>query len=81
MKPRNSKSKGKVMYYPPEIMPFAYCAACLDIVLDENEKAALLFDEIIECYKLPGWTQLLNKIENETPDVKTVIKTIVKYAG
>jgi len=81
MKPRNRKSKGTVFYYPPEIMPFAYCAASLDIVLHENENARHLYDEIIECHKLPGAIEIFNKLENEIPEGGELLKDIVKKAG
>ena len=58
MKPISQNHKEKARYNPPEVMPFAYCSACLDIVLDENEKASLLYDEIVKCYKLPGLIEL-----------------------
>lgn len=48
MKPKIIKLKRKTFYYPPELLPFVYCTACLDIVLGENEEAAELYDEIIE---------------------------------
>jgi hypothetical protein len=40
-------------YYPPEIIPFAFCGAVMDIALQENEKARKLFEEIKEFSWLP----------------------------
>lgn len=48
------KKKDKSRYYPPEMMPFVLCSACLEIVLDESEEARKLYDEIIECFSLSG---------------------------
>ncbi len=75
------KTKDKARYFPPEIMPFALCAACLDIVLEQSEKARELYEEIVDCFSLPGCQEIMVKAGEYLPDNKTLLKKLVKKSG
>jgi hypothetical protein len=81
MKTRNSKSKDKARYYPPEMMQYLFCGVCLEVVLENSEKARALYDEIIECHDLPGCREVMDKIEEIVPKGELLLKRIVKESG
>jgi len=81
MKQRNSKSEDKARYYPPEMIPFAVCSACLDVVLEQSEKAAEIYEEVIECLSLPGCQETMDQVEEWKPDNSSIIKELVKESG
>ncbi len=81
METKINKQKNKVRYYSPEAMPLILCAACLGVVLDHSEKAKQLFNEIVECYKLPGCIEVMNKIVENAPKGEQLLKSIVKESG
>jgi hypothetical protein len=81
MKTRNGNSKDKARYYPPEVMPYLLCGVCLEVVLENSEKARDLYDEIIECHELPGCRELLDKAEEIIPKGDALLKNVVKESG
>ncbi len=68
-------------YYPPELMPFVYCSACLEVVLSKSEKAQELYDRIIDCHDLPGCRDVWNILGEQIPDRSNLMKQIVKESG
>jgi hypothetical protein len=74
-------SKDKALYYPPELIPIIFRAACLGLVLKESPKAKELYDEIIECCKLPGLQQMFDKLNDEIPEGTELMKKIVDKSG
>jgi len=56
----NRRTKDKARYYPPEMIPFTLCSACLDIVLEQSEKANEVYEEVIDCFSLPGWQETMD---------------------
>ena len=76
---KRTKDKGR--YYPPEMMPFALCSACLDVVLEQSEKAEEIYEDIIECCSLPGCQETMDQIGEWIPDNKSIIKELVKESG
>ena len=81
MKPETSNSKDQARYYLPEMMPFGLCSACLDIVLEQSEKAREIYNEVIDCFSLPGCQETMEKVGDELPDNRTVIKNLVEKSG
>jgi len=77
----NSLAKDQARYYPPEMMPFSLCTACLEIVLEQSEKAAEIYEEVIECLSLPGYQETMNQIGEWLPDNRSIIKELVKESG
>ena len=75
------KQKSDIQYYPPELMPFVWCTACLGVVLEQSEEANDIFEDIIDCLELPGWKELTEKVENELPGSESLMKQIVKESG
>ena len=78
---KKKQTKDKSHYYPPEMMSFTLCSACLDVVLDQSEKAAELYEDIIECLSLPGCQETMEQIGEWIPDKKSIIKELVKESG
>lgn len=68
-------------YYPPELMPFVWCTACLGVVLEQSEEANDIFEDIIDCLDLPGWKELSEKVLRELPSSESVLKQVVKESG
>ena len=75
------KQKQVSRYYPPELTQFLWCTACLGIALEQSEEASDIFEDIIDCLDLPGVKETFDKVENELPDSKYLLKQIVKEAG
>ncbi|MFC1864757.1 hypothetical protein ACFLYG_02905 [Chloroflexota bacterium] len=75
------KPKQQSRYYPPELNQFLWCTACLGVALEQSEEASNIFEDIIECLDLPGIKETLDKVENELPDSKYLLKKIIKEAG
>jgi hypothetical protein len=80
-KNRAGKLTDTFIYSPPEVYPFTLCATCLGIVLKESTEAKDLFNEIVECYKLPGFHEIFNKLNDEIPEGQELIKKIVDKSG
>ena len=80
-KNKNGKLYKSSHYFPPELMPIAICAACQGIVLKESPEAKELYNEIVECYKLPGFQEIFNKLNDEIPEGQELIKKIVDKSG
>ncbi len=78
---KKGNSKDKALYYPPEVMPIILCAACLSIALKESPEAKELYDEIVECYKLPGFQEIFDKLNDEIPGGTELLKKIVDKSG
>jgi len=68
-------------YYPPELTEFLWCSACLGVVFEQSEEVNGIFEDIIDCLELPGIKETFEKVENELPDSKYVLKKIVKEGG
>ena len=81
MKHINRKNKDQARYLPPEAMPYILCGQCLDVVLENSEKARELYDEIMGCYDLPGCQELLDKAEEIIPKGEALLKNVVKESG
>jgi hypothetical protein len=78
----NSNSqKDKGMYVLPEVLPLSLCGAVLTIVLEENDKAKLIFEQIKENCKLPGCQEAFKKFENDLPKGQKIIRDVIKSAG
>ncbi len=80
-KKKSKQTKDSFQYYPPEMIPFALCSACLDVVLEQSEKAREIYDEVIECCSLPGCQETMDQIGEWLPDNKSFIKELVKESG
>ena len=78
---KRKQTKDRARYYAPEMMPFALCAACLDVVLERSEKAADLYEEVIECLSLPGCQETMDQVGEWLPDNKSFIKELVRESG
>ncbi|MFX1537131.1 MAG: hypothetical protein ACFFDI_23210 [Promethearchaeota archaeon] len=78
---KNKQKKDKARYYPPELTQFMWCSACLGIALEQSEEASDIFEDIIDCLDLPGIKETFDKVEDELPDSKYILKKIVKEAG
>jgi hypothetical protein len=78
---QSRQDKDKSRYYPPEMIPFALCSACLDVVLEQSEKAAEIYEEVIECLSLPGCQETMDQIVEWLPDNRSIIKALVKESG
>ena len=75
------KQKQASRYYPPELSQFLWCTASLGVALEQSEEAREIFEDIIDCLDLPGVKETFDKVENELPDSKYLLKQIVKEAG
>ncbi len=75
------KLKGEIQYYPPELMPYMLCTACLGVVIDQNEQAREIFQGIVECGYLPGYQMIQEEADGIIPDSKTLLKEIVEKSG
>jgi hypothetical protein len=62
-------------------MPIILCIACLGIVLKENNGAKTLCDEIVQCFRIPGFQQIFDKLSDEIPGGQELIKKIVEKSG
>ena len=78
---KKKQKRDKSQYYPPEMMPFALCSACLDVVLEQSEKAREIYDEVIECCNLSGCQETMDQIGEWLPNNKSCIKELVKESG
>jgi hypothetical protein len=78
---KSGRSKDTSHYFPPEIMPIAICAACLGVALKESPEVKELYDEIVECYKLPGLQQIFDKLTEELPEGTELLKEAVNKSG
>ena len=78
---KSKHEKDKNRYYPPEMIPFALCSACLDVVLEQSEKAAETYEEVIECLSLPGCQETMDKVGDMIPDRANLLKELVKKSG
>ena len=74
-------SEDGARYYPPELITFALCAACLGIVLKQNVQAKKIYDEIKECWLLPGCQETFYRLESQIPEGEALLKDIVKKSG
>lgn len=81
MKNKSVKTKNTAKYYAPELLPFVYCIECLIVVLEENEKAAEIYDDIVEWHKSPGAIELFSKLSAKMPDGVQILKKIVEKSG
>jgi len=77
----NNSQKDKGTYVLPEVLPISLCGAVLAIVLEENDKAKLIFEQIKENCKLPGCQEAFIKFEKDLPKGQKIIRDIVKSAG
>jgi hypothetical protein len=78
---KNKSQKDKGTYVLPEVIPFALCGSVLVIVLEQNEKARILFEQIKENCKLPGCQEAFAKFEKDIPKGNKLIRNVVKSAG
>jgi hypothetical protein len=79
-----SKKKQKrtnAQYYPPEMMPYMLCAACLSVVISENKQAKEIYDGIVECGYLPGYQMLQEEAGDLLPDRGTILKDVIEKSG
>ena len=65
----NRLQKVQGEYVIPEALPLSLCGAVLSIVLEENDKAKLIFEQIKENFKLPGCHEAFNKFEKDILEV------------
>ena len=77
----NINQKKSTRYYPPELTQTLWCTACLGVALEQSEEAREILEDIIDCLDLPGINETFNRVENELPDSKYLLKQIVKEAG
>lgn len=81
---RMTKKKNKAnqtMHILPDMISPVLCISCLGVVINNNEKAKELFDEIIDCFNSPGF-QEINKISDIViPDKKVILKETIERAG
>jgi hypothetical protein len=77
----NNSQKAQGTYVLPEALPLSRCGAVLSIVLEENDKAKLIFEQIKENCKLPGCQEAFIKFENDLPKGQKIIRDIVKSSG
>ncbi len=75
------KQKRGTQYYPPELMPYMLCLACLNVVIDQNKHAKEIFDGILECCSLPGYQMMQEKAGDILPDSQSILKEIVEKSG
>ena len=68
-------------YIPPEMMNYALCSTCLSVVLDQNEEVNELFDDLIECFRLPGYQMMMEEAKNIVPDTGTIFKELTEKSG
>ena len=68
-------------YYVPEMIPFALCNACFDIVLENSGKAREVYNEIKESYKLPDCQAVLSRLESKIPKGENLLHALVKKAS
>jgi hypothetical protein len=80
-KSKSGKSKLPSHYYPPEILAAAICANCLSVVLENDKEAKEPFDEIVQCYDLPGWEEIFARLTEEIPEGESLLKKIVDKSG
>ncbi len=77
----SKKQNPSSRYYPPELTQFMWCTACLGVGLEQSEEASNIFEDIINCLDLSGIKETFDRVENELPDSKYLLKQIVKEAG
>jgi hypothetical protein len=75
------KKKNPSRYIPPEILPITYCSAVLSIVLENNEKAKTMYEELINCFDSTGLQEIALLTQEELPDLNTLLKQLVKESG
>jgi len=78
---KSKHEKDKSRYYPPEIMPFALCSACLDVVLEQSEKAREIYEEVVDNLSLPGCQETMDQVGEWKPDSANFLKELVKISG
>jgi hypothetical protein len=73
--------KNDSRYISPEMMPYALCNACLEVVIENNEKAREIYEDIVECFGFPG-CQAVSIIAKEVlPDSNILMKDLIEKSG
>jgi hypothetical protein len=67
----------QLFYMLPELIPFAYCSACLKVVLKHSEEARELYEKVLECYRLPEVKQALTELQNTVPPGKELLNSLI----
>jgi hypothetical protein len=61
-------------YHPPETLYLNYCAAVLAVVLKQHPKAKELYQDIKDCFMLPGVEDTFSMIERKVPEGTELLK-------
>jgi len=56
--------------WPVEAVPMAYAMACIEVVLEESERAASVYKDLVSAYDRPGLQTLDNQIISAISDEK-----------
>jgi len=67
-------------YYLPESMPIIYCFACLQVALACSKETKKIYNQILECYKLPGVANFFSTFENEMPSQEEINSSNIESA-
>lgn len=75
------RKQGSSQYYAPEMILFVLCNACLDIVLENSEKAREIYSEVKESCRLPDCQEAWSRLEQKIAKSERLLHAIIEKAS
>jgi len=73
---------GQEAHYWPELMlPFALSATCIQVVLDNSEKAKYIYDEAVEAWSMDDCQAVLNETKIPFSSMLSAIEAVRSNKG